>query len=59
MSVIWEGDYKGEGKGKGTGLAMVSDTLCPAVHILGTINVYNRAEGITDHYWPWAVFFRT
>ena len=35
---------------------MVSSTLCPAVHILGSQNVYGRAEGITDHYWPWAVF---
>ena len=25
---------------------MVSSTLCPAVHILGSQNVYNRAEGI-------------
>ena len=36
---------------------MVSSTLCPAVHILGSHNVYSRAEGIADHYWPWAVFF--
>ena len=36
---------------------MVSSTLCPAVHILGSQNVYCRAEGIADHYWPWAVFF--
>ena len=36
---------------------MVSSTLCPAVHILGSQNVYGRAEGITDHYWPWADFF--
>ena len=36
---------------------MVSSTLCPAVHILGSQNVYGRAEGIADHYWPWAVFF--
>ena len=35
----------------------VSSTLCPAVHILGPQNVYSRAEGIADHYWPWAVFF--
>ena len=26
-------------------------------HILGFQNVYNRAEGIADCYWPWAVFF--
>ena len=32
---------------------MVSITLCPAVHILGSQNVYSRAEGIADHYWPW------
>ena len=31
---------------------MVSSTLCPAVHILGFQNVYSRAEGIADHYWP-------
>ena len=36
---------------------MVSSTLCPAVHILGSQNLYGRAEGIADHYWPWAVFF--
>ena len=36
---------------------MVSSTLCPAVHILSSQNVYGRAEGIADHYWPWAVFF--
>ena len=36
---------------------MVSSTHCPAVHILGSKNVYSRAEGIADHYWPWAVFF--
>ena len=30
---------------------MVSSTLCPAVHILGSQNVYGRAEGIADHYW--------
>ena len=35
---------------------MVSSTLCPAVHILGSQNVSCRAEGIADHYWPWAVF---
>ena len=35
---------------------MVSSTLCPAVHILGSQNLYGRAEGIADHYWPWAVF---
>ena len=37
---------------------MVSSSLCPAVHILGSQNVYGRAEGIADHYWPWAVFFK-
>ena len=31
---------------------MVSDTLCPALHILGTKNVHSRANGTTDHYWP-------
>ena len=36
---------------------MVISTLCPVVHILGSQNVYGRAEGIADHYWPWAVFF--
>ena len=36
---------------------MVSSTLCPVVHILGSQNVYGRAEGIADHYWPWAVFY--
>ena len=36
---------------------MVSSTLCPAMHILGSQNVYSRAEVIADHSWPWAVFF--
>ena len=36
---------------------MVSSTLYPAVHILGSQNVYSRAAGIADHYWPWVVFF--
>ena len=36
---------------------MVSSTLCPAVHILGSQNVYGRAEGIADHYWPWTIFY--
>ena len=36
---------------------MVSSTLCPAVHILGSQNVYSIAEGNADHYWPWAVFW--
>ena len=36
---------------------MVISTLCPAVHILCSQNVYSRAEGIDDHYWPWTVFF--
>ena len=35
---------------------MVSSPLCPAVHILGSQNVYCRAEGIADHNWPWAIF---
>ena len=29
---------------------VVSNTLCPAVHISGSQNVYSRAEGIADHY---------
>ena len=36
---------------------MISSTLCPAVHILSFQNVYSRAVGIADRYWPWAVFF--
>ena len=36
---------------------MVSSTLSPAVHTLGSQNVYSRVEGIADHCWPWAVFF--
>ena len=30
---------------------------CPKRHILGYQNVYSRAEGIADHYWPCAVFY--
>ena len=37
---------------------MVSCTLCPAVHISGSLNVNSRAKGIADHYWPQMVFFR-
>ena len=48
---------KKEYKKDGPGPVMVSSTLCPAVHILGSQNVYGRAEGIADHYWPWAVFY--
>ena len=36
---------------------MGSNTLCPAVHILGFQTLYSREEGISDHYWPWALFF--
>ena len=42
----------------GPGTVMVSNSLCPAVHILGTKNVHIRAKGTADHYWPWAVFFK-
>ena len=49
LPCIWKKD--------GPGPVMVSSTLCPAVHILGSQNVYSRAEGIADHYWPRAVFF--
>ena len=35
---------------------MVSSSLCAAVYILNSQNVYSRAEGIADHYCPWAVF---
>ena len=35
---------------------MVSNTLCPAIHILGSQNRYSRAEGIADRYWPLPVF---
>ncbi len=38
---------------------MVSSALCHAVQILGFQNVYGRAEGIADHYWPGAVFLVT
>ena len=41
------------------GPVMVSDTLCPAVHIWGTWNVYSGAKGIAEHYWSRAVFFHT
>ena len=37
----------------GPGPVMVSDTLCPAVHI-----VHSRAKGTADPYWIWAVFFQ-
>ena len=40
-----------------TGPVTVSDTLCPAVHILGTRNVYSRAKGTADNYWPQVIFF--
>ena len=31
---------------------MVSYTLFSAVHMSGSQNVFSRAEGIADHYWP-------
>ena len=40
-----------------SGPVMVSSTLCPAVHISGSLNVYSRAKGVADHYWPRAVFY--
>ena len=33
----------------GPGPVMVRNTLCPAVHILGIVNVYSWAKGIADH----------
>ena len=27
-----------------------------AVRISGSLDMYNTAKGIADHYWPWAVF---
>ena len=44
-------------KKDGPGPVMVSDTLCPAVHILGTYNVHSRAKGTADHSLLWAIFF--
>ena len=53
MERWWElRDKKGEEepmserKKDGPGPVMVSSTLCPAVHILGSQNMYGRAEGI-------------
>ena len=34
------------------GPVMVSNTLCPAVHVFGTWHLHNNAKGISDHYWP-------
>ena len=51
MLVLAETEQKSETK-DGPGPVMVSDTLCPAVHILGTWNVYSRTKGIADYYWP-------
>ena len=46
----------GSGWGKnskdGPGPVMVIDTLCPAVHILGTENIYSKAKSTADHYRP-------
>ena len=36
---------------------MVSSTLCPAVHILGSQNVYGRAEGIAFFFLSVSVSF--
>ena len=36
---------------------MVSSTLCPAVNISGSLNVYSREKGIAEHYWSRAVFY--
>ena len=35
---------------------MVSNNLCPAVHISDSLFVYSRTKGIAEHYWPRAVF---
>ena len=53
---------KGEGKWKekdGPGPVMVSDTLCPAVHILGTLNVHSRAKVLLTSAGPGPSFFYT
>ena len=39
------------------GQLIVSDTICPAMRIMRTRNIYSRAMGVADQYWPWAVFF--
>ena len=49
--------YEKSVKKDGPGPVMVSSSLCPAVHISGSLNMYSRAMGITDHYWPRAIFF--
>ena len=38
-------------KKDGQGPVMVSDTLGPGVHILGTWNVFSWANSIAYHYW--------
>ncbi len=48
--------WRASGGAEGHYPVMVSSIICPAVHILGSTNMYNRAEGIADYYWPWAVF---
>ena len=35
---------------------MASNALSHAVQISGSLNVYSRAKGIADHYWPGAIF---
>ena len=37
--------------------AMVIAMVIAMTMILGSQNVCSRAEGIADHYWPWAIFF--
>ena len=32
------------------------DASFSIVHILGSQNLYSKAEGIADLYWPWTVF---
>ena len=52
-----EGEKVGEERKDSPGSAMVSDILCPAVHIFWESKMCTeRAKGIADHYWPWAVF---
>ena len=38
---------------------MDSNTLYPAVHILGASYVYSKTKGIADRYWFQSIFFYT
>ena len=44
-----EEEKEEEEQGPGLGTVIVSDSLCPALHILGILNTNSMKKGIIDH----------